>query len=201
MSITKNNTRMLDGIGTSANNLVQLDANAKLPAVDGSQLTGLVAMPSGGIMPFGGSSAPTGFLVCDGAAISRTTNATLFAAIGTTWGVGDGSSTFNVPDLRAMFLRGSGTHGTADMAKGTDFSAPAVGTIENDQMQDHKHQTIMSPGTSPNGYDSYTIGNNAYNTTYNFNTTAPQETNSQGAPRVGDETRPVNASVLYVIKT
>jgi microcystin-dependent protein len=201
MSITKSNTRMLDGIGTSANNLVQLDANAKLPAVDGSQLTGLVAMPSGGIMPFGGSSAPTGFLVCDGAAISRTTNATLFAAIGTTWGVGDGSSTFNVPDLRAMFLRGSGTHGTADMAKGTDFSAPAVGTIENDQMQDHKHQTIMSPGTSPNGYDSYTIGNNAYNTTYNFNTTAPQETNSQGAPRVGDETRPVNASVLYVIKT
>ena len=88
------------------------------------------------ILPFGGTSSPSGFLSCDGAAVSRSTYATLYAAIGTTWGVGDGSSTFNLPDLRAMFLRGTGTHGTANMAKGTDFEAPAVGTIENDQMQD-----------------------------------------------------------------
>jgi len=161
----------------------------------------LIFVPSGMIMPFGGSSAPTGFLACDGSAISRTTYSTLFTAIATTWGVGDGSGTFNLPDLRAMFLRGTGTHGTANMAKGTDFSAPAVGTIENDQMQDHKHQTIMSPGTSYQTYSSYAIGNNAYGTSYNFNTTAPQEINSQGTPRTGDETRPVNASVLYVIKT
>ena len=125
----------------------------------------------------------------------------MYTAIGTTWGSGDGSSTFNLPDLRAMFLRGTGTHGTANMAKGTDFSAPAVGTIENDQMQDHKHQTIMSPGTSYQTYSSYAIGNNAYGTTYHFNTTAPEEINSQGTPRTGDETRPVNASVLYIIKT
>ncbi len=161
----------------------------------------LIFVPSGMIMPFGGSSAPTGFLSCDGSAISRTTYSTLFTAIGTTWGVGDGSGTFNIPDLRAMFLRGTGTHGTANMAKGTDFSAPSVGTIEEDQMQDHKHQTIMSPGTALNQYSSYMIGNAAYNTTYNFNTTAPLEINSQGTPRVGDETRPVNASVLYVIKS
>ena len=161
----------------------------------------LIFVPSGMIMPFGGTASPTGFLSCDGSAISRSTYATLYTAIGTTWGSGDGSSTFNLPDLRAMFLRGTGTHGTANMAKGTDFSAPAVGTIENDQMQDHKHQTIMSPGTSYQTYSSYAIGNNSYNTTYNFNTTAPQEINSQGTPRTGDETRPVNASVLYVIKT
>ena len=68
-------------------------------------------------------------------------------------------------------------------------------------MQDHKHQTIMSPGTSYQTYSSYAIGNNAYGTTYNFTTTAPQEINSQGVPRTGDETRPVNAGVLYVIKT
>ena len=161
----------------------------------------LIFVPSGMIMPFGGSSAPTGFLSCDGSAISRLTYSTLFTAIATTWGVGNGSSTFNVPDLRAMFLRGTGTHGTANMAKGTDFSAPAVGTIEDDQMQDHKHQTIMSPGTSYQTYSSYAIGNNAYGTTYNFNTTAPQAINSQGTPRTGDETRPVNAAVLYLIKT
>ena len=155
----------------------------------------------GSIIAYAGTSTPSGYLACDGAAVSRSTYADLFAAIGTTWGTGNGSSTFNVPDLRAMFLRGTGTHGTADMAKGTDFSAPAVGTIENDQMQDHKHQTIMSPGTSYQTYSSYAIGNNAYGTTYNFNTTAPQAINSQGAPRTGDETRPVNAAVLYIIKT
>ena len=160
-----------------------------------------LGVPAGIILPYGSTSAPTGFLSCDVAAVSRSTYSTLYTAIGTTWGSGDGSSTFNVPDLRAMFLRGTGTHGTANMAKGTDFSAPAVGTIENDQMQDHKHQTIMSPGTSYQTYSSYAIGNNAYGTTYNFNTTAPQEINSQGTPRTGDETRPVNAAVLYVIKT
>ena len=160
-----------------------------------------LGVPAGIILPFGSSSAPTGFLSCDGAAVSRSTYSTLYTAIGTTWGSGDGSSTFNVPDLRAMFLRGTGTHGTANMAKGTDFSAPAVGTIENDQMQDHKHETIMSPGTSYQTYSSYAIGNNAYGTTYNFTTTAPLEINSQGTPRTGDETRPVNAAVLYVIKT
>ena len=160
-----------------------------------------LGVPAGIILPYGSTSAPTGYLSCDGAAVSRSTYSTLFSAIGTTWGVGDNSSTFNVPDLRAMFLRGTGTHGTANMAKGTDFSAPAVGTIENDQMQDHKHQTIMSPGTSYQTYSSYAIGNNAYGTTYNFNTTAPQEINSQGTPRTGDETRPVNAAVLYVSKT
>ena len=160
-----------------------------------------LGVPAGIILPFGSTSAPTGYLSCDGAAVSRSTYSTLYTAIGTTWGSGDGSSTFNVPDLRAMFLRGTGTHGTANMAKGTDFSAPAVGTIENEQMQDHKHETIMSPGTSYQTYGSYAIGNNAYGTTYNFTTTAPLEINSQGTPRTGDETRPVNAAVLYVIKT
>jgi microcystin-dependent protein len=159
------------------------------------------AILKGSIVAYAGSSVPTGYLSCDGSAVSRSTYADLYSAIGTTWGAGDGSSTFNVPDLRAMFLRGTGTHGTANMAKGTDFSAPAVGTIENDQMQDHKHETIMSPGTSYQGYSSYAIGNHAYSTTYNFTTTAPLEINSQGTPRTGDETRPVNAAVLYIIKT
>ena len=175
----------------------------KVQTVGGSQVMTLGAggAISGSIIAYAGTSVPSDYLSCDGSAISRSTYANLFSAIGTTWGAGNGSSTFNVPDLRAMFLRGTGTHGTANMAKGTDFSAPAVGTIENDQMQDHKHETIMSPGTSYQGYSSYAIGNHAYGTTYNFTTTAPLEINSQGTPRTGDETRPVNASVLYIIKT
>jgi microcystin-dependent protein len=56
--------------------------------------------PTGAIMMFGGSVAPAGWIVCDGSAVSRTTFSTLFSAIGTTYGVGDGATTFNVPDFR-----------------------------------------------------------------------------------------------------
>lgn len=55
--------------------------------------------PIGAVLPFAGSAAPTGFLLCDGTAVSRTTYAALFAIIGTAYGAGDGSSTFNVPSL------------------------------------------------------------------------------------------------------
>jgi len=57
-------------------------------------------VPTGTILDFGGSTAPPGFALCSGQALSRTTDAALFAVIGTTWGAGDGSTTFNVPDLR-----------------------------------------------------------------------------------------------------
>lgn len=59
-----------------------------------------LVMPPGVILPYGGSSAPTGFLLCDGAAVSRDTYAALFAAIGVTFGPGDGLTTFNLPDMR-----------------------------------------------------------------------------------------------------
>jgi microcystin-dependent protein len=62
--------------------------------------TGQGGMPSGAMVDFAGATAPTGWLLCDGAAVSRTTYAGLFTAIGTAYGAGDGSTTFNVPDLR-----------------------------------------------------------------------------------------------------
>lgn len=65
--------------------------------------------PSGTVAMFAGSSAPTGWLTCDGSAVSRTTYANLFSAISTTWGVGDGSTTFNVPDMRGRAPIGVGT--------------------------------------------------------------------------------------------
>ena len=61
---------------------------------------------TGTIIAYGGTSAPTGAVVCDGSAYSRTTYADLFSEIGTTWGVGDGSTTFNVPDLQGVFCVG-----------------------------------------------------------------------------------------------
>jgi microcystin-dependent protein len=78
-------------------------ADASIPA---AKLQSGAAIPAGFIMDFAGPTPPTGWLLCDGAAVSRTTFAALFAAIGTTWGAGDGSTTFNVPDLRGRVRAG-----------------------------------------------------------------------------------------------
>ena len=72
--------------------------------VDSSLLT--EAMPTGAVLSHAGASAPSGWLLCYGQAVSRTTYAALFAVIGTTYGVGDGSTTFNVPDLRGRAVAG-----------------------------------------------------------------------------------------------
>ena len=194
-----------DGIvdsGTLATNSVD---SAEL--IDGAVDDVHLASASAGlIMPFANTSAPTGFLACDGAAVSRTTYATLFAAIATVWGVGDGSSTFNVPDLRGSFVRGTGSHGTSNMAKGTDFAGAAVGAFENDQSQDHLHYL----STESKGLGHNSLGGNAnyreiqYIRAHDFSTwtmtAEPRERDSQGTPRIGDETRPFNASILYCIK-
>ena len=70
----------------------------------------------GFIKDFAGTSAPTGYLACDGSAVSRTTYAALFSAIGTTWGTGDGSTTFNVPNLQRKTTVGSGGTGSTVLA-------------------------------------------------------------------------------------
>jgi microcystin-dependent protein len=67
----------------------------------------LGTMPTGVMMPYGAPTAPAGWLVCDGSAVSRTQFASLFSIISTIWGIGDGSSTFNLPDLRGRFPLGS----------------------------------------------------------------------------------------------
>lgn len=84
-----------------------------------------LAFPTGSVIPYAGASAPSatlsgvaGWLLADGSAVSRTTYATLFAVVGTTYGAGDGSTTFNVPDLRGRMPMGAGT-GTGLNASGT----------------------------------------------------------------------------------
>lgn len=69
------------------------------------------AAPSGVVLPFAGSAAPYGWLLCFGQAVSRTTYAALFAALGTTYGSGDGSTTFNLPDLRGRVAGGKDNMG------------------------------------------------------------------------------------------
>lgn len=91
----------------------------------------------GKVVAFAKSSAPSGFLKCNGAAVSRTTYAALYAAIGTTFGSGDGSTTFNVPDLRGEFVRGW------DDARGID-SGRTFGSWQDGQNVSHTHTGTTS---------------------------------------------------------
>ena len=89
-------------------------------------------VPSGALMPYAGTSAPTGFLLCDGSAVSRTTYATLFSAISTTYGSGDSSSTFNLPDLRGRVIAGQDDMGGASANRLTN----QTGGINGDNLGD-----------------------------------------------------------------
>lgn len=97
--------------------------------------------PTGAIMDYGGSSAPSGWVLCNGSAISRTTFSALFAVIGTTYGAGDGSTTFNVPDLRGRVSVGLGSHADVNALGDNDGSALA------DRRPKHKHTVNESNHT------------------------------------------------------
>jgi microcystin-dependent protein len=102
-------------------------------------------VPTGTVVAFAGTTPPSGWLSCDGAAVSRSANASLFAAIGTTYGPGDGSTTFNLPDLRGRLPIGTGT-GTGLTGRslgktyGTENIALTVG-----QLPSHAHG-VSDPG-------------------------------------------------------
>ncbi len=96
-------------------------------------------MPSGSLMPYAGASAPNGYLLCDGAAISRSTYSALFALVGTTYGAGDGSSTFNIPDLRGRVIAGQDDMGGASANRLTGLSGGVDGDILGGTGGDQKH--------------------------------------------------------------
>lgn len=165
-------------------------------------------IPAGTIIPYANNSTPTGYLLCDGSAVSRTTYATLFTAISTTWGAGDTTTTFNLPDLEGAFLRGTGTHGTNKMADNNYYAGPAVGAYENDQMQGHYH-SALSPATTVaeifgnNSHGGSLVGNGGSGVGYALSTASTGETltnGTHGTTRPGDETRAFAAGVKFIIK-
>lgn len=89
-------------------------------------------VPIGAIFPFGGSTAPSGYLMCDGSAVSRSDYSALFAVIGTSFGSGDGSTTFNVPDLRETVPVGIGENGTQTIGNHDTYT---LGEYKDDQLQ------------------------------------------------------------------
>ena len=97
---------------------------------DGANLTGIEGIPTATIVPWSSASVPSGFLECDGTAVSRTTYADLFAIVGTTYGAGDGSSTFNVPDLQDNVPIGkSGTKSLASTGGANTVAVTASGNV------------------------------------------------------------------------
>jgi microcystin-dependent protein len=94
-------------------------------------------LPTGAILDYGGSSAPTGYVMADGSAISRATYADLFAVFGTTYGAGDGSTTFNVPNLRDRVSVGKNSSGTF-------ATLGATGGAETAALPNHVHPVSIS---------------------------------------------------------
>lgn len=115
----------------------------------------------GKVSAFARSSAPSGYLKCNGAAISRTTYSALFAAIGTTFGLGDGSTTFNIPDLRGEFIRGW------DDARGVDTSRE-FGSWQDNQNASHTHTATVSSDAHTHTW-SGTTSSNSHSHTYTKN--------------------------------
>lgn len=176
-------------------------------------------IPSGSVMAFAGSTAPDGWLICDGSAVSRTTYAALFAAIGTAHGSGDGSTTFNLPDYRGRFLRGvDGAAGRdPDKASRTAMNSGGntgnnVGTVEGTATKlpttpfatstagDHYHSTnasyIGNYGAASYGFSG------GYYTTFDGNRDATSTAGNHTHTISGgdSETRPVNANVNWIVK-
>jgi len=113
----------------------------------GADLTGIEGIPTATIVPWAKSAVPTGFLECDGTAVSRSTYADLFSAIGTTYGAGDGANTFNVPDLQNKVAVSKSNNKTLASTGGADTvaSGGAIGgttanaTLSFAQLATHSH--------------------------------------------------------------
>jgi microcystin-dependent protein len=157
--------------------------------------------PVGGMTPYGGASAPTGWLLCDGSAVSRTTYYALFQAIGTGWGVGDGSTTFNLPDAIGAAPVGVGTS-----TGYTENETYALGTKYNDQMQGHHHlsryylqNANMGTGIT---IDRVNIDTDTANddTIAKHRATSPTSDGTNGTPRTGTVTHGKRIGVNYIIK-
>jgi len=147
-------------------------------------------VPSGAVQAFAMNTAPTGWLAADGTAVSRTTYANLFTAVGTTYGVGDGSTTFSLPDLRGIFVRGSGSQTISGTTYNKTFAAK-----ERDAFQGHEHTSPSATGSG--NYASYSSNSPQ---AISASTIAVVTDGVNGTPRTASETRPANVALLYCIK-
>lgn len=155
--------------------------------------TGDSAIPAGAIMPMAIASCPTGWIAADGSEQLRSAFTKLFAALGTTYGAGDGSTTFKLPDYRGYFLRGANSGSGADPEaasrtdRGDGTGGDVVGSKQTDQYRSHNHY-IAGGILYTGGGGGSTVSGGQVGAAYT-------------EPNGGTETRPKNISVLYCIST
>lgn len=137
---------------------------------------------AGVVQAYAGQTPPAGWLECNGAVVSRTTYANLFAVIGTTFGAGDGSTTFSLPDLRGEFIRGW-DHGRA-VDNGRVF-----GSAQTDELKSHTH--TMRVSDNPSDWSRALRGGNG---------NVAESVSGWVNPTGGSETRPRNVALMYIIK-
>ena len=175
---------------------------------NGSNLTGIEGIPTGTIVPWSDSTAPSGFLECNGGAVSRSTYAALFAIVGTTYGVGDGSTTFNVPNFEDNVPVGkSGTKNLASTGgantvttTGNVAGSTANATLTTGQLATHTHNiagiaisaTLNAGGTR--NYAQSATGSTGSSSGHSHNLSANFS---------GDATSVLQpyVAVIYIIKT
>ena len=136
-----------------------------ISVADNNSVGGYPLIPVGGLMPYAGATSPEGWLLCDGSAINRTTYANLYALIGTTYGSGDGTTTFNVPDMRSRMPMGAGAGtGLTSRALAATGGAESV-VIASGNLPTHVHSIDPPNTTSGNDNTEHTHSIDPPNTT------------------------------------
>ena len=183
---------------------------------NGSDLTGIEGIPTATIVPWSTASVPTGFLECDGAAVSRSTYSGLFAVVGTTYGAGDGSSTFGLPNLQDNVAVGKSNNkalastGGANTvaATGNVGGSTANATLTTAQLSSHQHSETASKAPSPPMSRSNSNTGPGFNSTTVNRTTGNAGSGSghshnMSATFTGDSTSVLQPylTIIYIIKT
>lgn len=176
-------------------------SNARNLAVAAISAVGGMA-PTGCVLPFAGASAPTGWLLCFGQTVSRTTFASLFAALGTTYGAGNGTTTFALPDLRGRVAAGEDDMGGTAASRLTTAGSGVNGLVLGATGGAQTHTlgvTEMPAHTHGTGGDNLTVSAGGQSVRYgnNLNTLA---TSSTGGGLAHNNTQPT-IILNYIIKT
>jgi microcystin-dependent protein len=156
----------------------------------------LAANPVGSGLEWYASTAPTGYLLQQGQAVYRSTYSALFAVIGTTWGVGDGSNTFNLPDKREVVGVGIGTNATIVVSAHDVY---VLAGFKDDQVQDHDHTIWRSIDTSA-GANSGSIPNTSGGSNTGTKGMINNVAGDAGIIRKGVVTRGKRIGVNWIIK-
>lgn len=160
------------------------------------------AVPSGVVQAYLGTSAPTGWLFCDGAAISRTTYSALFSLFGTRYGSGDGSTTFNLPDLRSRFIRGAAaTNSLSGSTSGADSHTHTGSAISSGGHTHTYSGTVDATASAQRDVASGGLGSVTYGHQHAYSgTTATGGTHSHSLGVDSSSNIPVNLGLNWIVK-